>query len=183
MLEDNLCSSNLDQSLVKAFPLAQFAATYWYRHYQDTVDPAPGLDCLVKLFQHRQLFATWVKLYDIDKFWKTDIDYSRLLFTIATPVYYASLLGLDRALFELIGKEQAGSVTTDVNAQGGRYPNALQAASSRGHEKVVQILLEKGADVNVQGGRYGNGLQAASDGGYEKVVQMLLEKGAKWAKF
>lgn len=32
----------------------------------------------------------------------------------------------------------------DVNAQGGRYDNALYAASSRGHEKV-KILLSKGA--------------------------------------
>jgi ankyrin repeat protein len=36
----------------------------------------------------------------------------------------------------------------EVNAQGGGYGNALQAASEGGHEKVVQILLEKGAEVN-----------------------------------
>jgi ankyrin repeat protein len=37
----------------------------------------------------------------------------------------------------------------DVNAQGGRYGSALQAASSEGHDKIVQLLLDKGADVNV----------------------------------
>ena len=31
-----------------------------------------------------------------------------------------------------------------------------------GHDKVVQILLDRGADVNAQGGFYGNALQAAS---------------------
>lgn len=31
----------------------------------------------------------------------------------------------------------------DVNAQRGRFGNALQAASQRGHEKVVQLLMEK----------------------------------------
>jgi hypothetical protein len=31
----------------------------------------------------------------------------------------------------------------EVNAQGGGYGNALQAASSRGHEKVVQILQKR----------------------------------------
>ena len=31
-----------------------------------------------------------------------------------------------------------------------------------GHDKMVQMLLEKGADVNAQGGYYGNALQAAS---------------------
>ena len=38
----------------------------------------------------------------------------------------------------------------DVNAQGGRYGNALQIASSRGYEQVVKILLDKDADVNAQ---------------------------------
>jgi ankyrin repeat protein len=32
----------------------------------------------------------------------------------------------------------------DVNAQGGYYGNALQAASYQGHEKVVELLLGKG---------------------------------------
>jgi ankyrin repeat protein len=32
----------------------------------------------------------------------------------------------------------------DVNAQGGYYGNALQAASDEGHDSVVTLLLEKG---------------------------------------
>ena len=38
----------------------------------------------------------------------------------------------------------------DVNAQGGYYGNALQAASFEGHKKVVQMLMDAGADVNAQ---------------------------------
>ena len=33
----------------------------------------------------------------------------------------------------------------DVNAQGGEYGNALQAASAGGHEAVVRLLVDKGA--------------------------------------
>ena len=33
----------------------------------------------------------------------------------------------------------------DVNARSITYGNALAAASSRGHEKVVQLLLDNGA--------------------------------------
>jgi ankyrin repeat protein len=34
----------------------------------------------------------------------------------------------------------------EVNAQGGEYGTALQAASRGGHEKVVQMLLVAGAE-------------------------------------
>ncbi|THU90826.1 hypothetical protein K435DRAFT_248533, partial [Dendrothele bispora CBS 962.96] len=61
---------------------------------------------------------------------------------------------------------------------GGEYGNALQAASSQGHESVVRLLLERGADVNVQGGKYGYALQAASSQGHESIVKLLLERGA-----
>ena len=57
------------------------------------------------------------------------------------------------------------------------YGNALQAASYNGDEKLVELLLDKGADVNAQGGDYGNALYAASVGGHE-VVELLLGRGA-----
>ena len=72
-----------------------------------------------------------------------------------------------------LGVEVLLELGATVNAQGGRYGNALQAASYRGHDKIVQMLLDKGADVNAQGGTYGNALQAASSGGHDKIVQML----------
>ena len=58
------------------------------------------------------------------------------------------------------------------------HGTTLQAASLGGHEKIVQMLLNKRADVNAQGGEHGNALQAASSRGYQKVVTMLLENGA-----
>jgi ankyrin repeat protein len=38
----------------------------------------------------------------------------------------------------------------DVNAQGGRYGNALQAAASEGRQETVKLLLDYGADVTIQ---------------------------------
>ena len=80
------------------------------------------------------------------------------------PVYYVSFLGLDQALHDLISIEQLEGTTIpallpastsstfkNINAQGGVHGDALQVASYRGHEKVVQMLLDKGADVNAQG--------------------------------
>ncbi|CAN9393024.1 unnamed protein product [Alternaria alternata] len=66
----------------------------------------------------------------------------------------------------------------DVNAQGGRYGNALQAASAKGHEQVVKTLLKAGANVDAQSEDYGNSLQAASYEGHELIVKMLLENKA-----
>jgi ankyrin repeat protein len=66
----------------------------------------------------------------------------------------------------------------NVDAQGGRYGNALQAACYAGHYEIVQTLLEQGANVDARGGRYGNALQAACYAGHYEIVQTLLEQGA-----
>lgn len=50
---------------------------------------------------------------------------------------------------------------------------ALCAASGRGHNQVVQMLLASGATDAA-----GEALSAASDSGYDQIVQMLLDKGA-----
>ncbi|KAJ7718038.1 ankyrin repeat domain-containing protein [Mycena olivaceomarginata] len=68
----------------------------------------------------------------------------------------------------------------DVNAQGGRYGNALQAAVSQGHDKIVQVLVDKGEDVNTQGGEYGNALQAAASGGHDKTVSDVNAQGGEY---
>ncbi len=51
-----------------------------------------------------------------------------------------------------------------INAQGGEFSNALQAASERGYLDIIQVLLERGADINAQGGSYGNALRPLSYG-------------------
>ncbi|KAF8242778.1 ankyrin, partial [Wilcoxina mikolae CBS 423.85] len=66
----------------------------------------------------------------------------------------------------------------DVNAQGGYYGNALQAAADNGHDTIIHLLLTAGADVNAQGGHYGNALQAAADNGHDTIIRLLLTEGA-----
>jgi ankyrin repeat protein len=66
----------------------------------------------------------------------------------------------------------------DVNAQGGRYNNALLAALENGHTEIATLLVDKGADVNAQGGRYDNPLLAALERGYTEIATLLLHKGA-----
>ncbi|KAF3162229.1 hypothetical protein TWF751_010812 [Orbilia oligospora] len=88
----------------------------------------------------------------------------------------------------------------DVNANGGEFGTALQAAAALLRRpygfryatltKIIEMLLDAGADVNVQGGVYGNALQAAvatiadvDAYGDERelaknVIMVLLEAGA-----
>ena len=54
---------------------------------------------------------------------------------------------------------------------------ALCAADLRGHEKVVQLLVEKGADLCVEGYFYKRAVREAARGGYKNLVlQLLVEK-------
>lgn len=70
--------------------------------------------------------------------------------------------------------------SVDVNAQGGRYGTALQAASyHQANMLILQHLLDHGANVNAQGGKYGTALQAASRIGNIHNVLFLLGKGAE----
>jgi ankyrin repeat protein len=68
--------------------------------------------------------------------------------------------------------------SANVNAQGGDFGNALQAASFNGHMTIIQLLIEHGAHVDVHGGEYGSALQAASFHGHIDIIQLLIQQGA-----
>ena len=63
----------------------------------------------------------------------------------------------------------------DINAQSGKWGNALCTAIHNGDDKLVQILLDKGADINTQS-NYRSALGAASLRNNNKMMQMLLDK-------
>ncbi|OGE51628.1 hypothetical protein PENARI_c012G07984 [Penicillium arizonense] len=153
------------------FPLAQYCASYLLVHARPAETEKDVMDALSKFFFERgQAYTAWGKLFDPDRPWH---DEPFRCHPMATPFYYASLAGLQRTV-RLFAENGAG-----VSAQGGRFGNALQAASSEGHKEVVQLLLEKGAEINAQDGYHGTALQAASYGGYQEIVQLLLDQGAE----
>ena len=61
-----------------------------------------------------------------------------------------------------------------MNAQGGYYGNALQAASYGGHDAIAKLFINKGVDVKIQGGHYGNALQATFYPGHEAMAKLLI---------
>ncbi|KAK1536059.1 hypothetical protein CPAR01_09601 [Colletotrichum paranaense] len=67
----------------------------------------------------------------------------------------------------------------NINMTGGLFSTALQAATSQGKTKGVELLLQKGADTNIRGGKYRSALNAAIFKGYWDLVEILLDAGAK----
>ena len=59
-----------------------------------------------------------------------------------TLLYYIFLIGLLHTVNSLVEKE------IDVNIKSGIYSNPLYAASLIGYDKVVQLLLDRGANFN-----------------------------------
>ncbi|KAF8521042.1 hypothetical protein JB92DRAFT_2677432, partial [Gautieria morchelliformis] len=144
-------------------PLCSYAAKYWIRHTQPDNDDDPTLRRLITdhLQPESTVYSTWLELC-----------YPHWYLRNRALIYYMSEAGLTIVSRELL---ENGA---DINAQGGEYGNALQAASFSGHQPTIELLLEKGADVNAQGGNYGNALQAALSQGHHTIMQLLLEKGA-----
>lgn len=66
----------------------------------------------------------------------------------------------------------------NVDAQGGIYNTALQAAAYSGQTASIRLLLDKKADCNMRGGKYGSALNAAIISGWWDIVEILLKAGA-----
>ena len=168
-------SESLDINLKVSSPLANYAAEHWISHTHSsgkirTQSPV-GFALMMKLLTDKDAaFLNWVRLCNVDEWNSRKLQIRRD--QIAKPLYYASLAGLTEASYDLL------EMGADVNAQGGRYGNALQAAVDGGNEAIAKVLIEKGANANAQGGYYGNALQAASMRGHGTIAQLLIEKGA-----
>ena len=183
--EPGLSNGRLGEEKLTQFPFAIYAATFWHHHYKTSTQPVDGASflehLLLKLFQCPKSFRTWVILRNVEEFGRTNFfDFDVELRQTASPLYYASLLGLDGIVRGLLNLHQDDPTKLNylVNADIGFIGNALHAAAERGYDKVVQMLLDAGADLKLQGKGCGNALQLASRGGHEKVVQMLLDAGA-----
>jgi hypothetical protein len=159
------------------FPLARYAAKYWTQHaqYAEADMNTIHLLSMELLLQRKDAYLNWIRLFNPDMPWREpgiSMSLENNWKSVPSPLYYVSLTGLVESARVLL------EYGADVNAQGGLYGTALQAASCGGHDGVVQRLLENGADVNSRGGLHGTALQAASTWGHDGVVQRRLENGA-----
>ncbi|CAN9201723.1 unnamed protein product [Alternaria alternata] len=164
----------LEEETLQMSALARYSAEFWSSHLRKTGDEIEQVSQLTMglLTREEPAYLNWLRLHDSDRPWE-EPNLEKSDDNIPMPLYYAALLGISTVTRLLL---DAGA---EVNAQGGEYGNALQAASAGGYEQVVKTLLYTGAEVNAQGGVYGNALQAASAVGHEQVVKTLLNTGAE----
>ncbi|CUS12931.1 unnamed protein product, partial [Tuber aestivum] len=116
-----------------------YSARYWFVYAKSIEDtaPTPLCDAAVKVLE---LGTGWLDVYDPD-----DPDrYEPPGSDVYPPaIYYSSLLNLVIVCKLLVGRKED---TVNVNAPGGSYGNALQAAACRKNVSIVRLLLERGAE-------------------------------------
>lgn len=158
------------QNLLQKFPFLRYSARYWYDHVLVDEIQKELKDLIIQLFHPNEgcIFSNWLRIWDPD----SEQEMSDKL-TRPGQLYYSSMLGLIDVVQLLLDKG------AEVNAEGGEYGNALQAASRNGHEAVVRLLLDKGAEVNALGGFFDTALRAALLGSHQAVIRLLLGEGAR----
>ncbi|KAF4767316.1 hypothetical protein HAV15_009702 [Penicillium sp. str.  len=152
--------------------LAEYSARYWVDHCRPTETEDEVLESVLRFFlQRSEAYTTWLNLFDPDQPGRGEPQ-DRRIYKIGTPLYYSSLLGLQRIAEVLLAKG------ADINTPGGRCGNALNGALDGGHEGVAHLLLANGADINVPADELqGTALQYASIGGHRGIVELLLARG------
>jgi ankyrin repeat protein len=165
----------LTAELYEASALTDYSAEFWTAHFQKTRDGDEDMSLLaVDLMSAKSsTFANWISVFDPDDplymypvFWQKDPE------DLATPLYYAALLGLTTIAKLLLQQD------VDINARGGRRGNALHAALDEGHLAVVKLLVKAKANVNDRGGQYQSVLHLALDLADVAVVKLLIDAGA-----
>jgi ankyrin repeat domain-containing protein 50 len=159
------------------FPLMRYACRCWHLHLNgiaDAILTASGIETLVlELLTTREKFQAWLMVHSPDGYYIEDggsgNDGNGRKY--GSPIYFAAFLGLHTCLDHLFKKGH------DVNAQGGTFGTALQAAVAGRQVTVFDHLLNLGADPHIQGGMYGNVLGACAAKGLRKYVTRLLKEG------
>ncbi|RLL95993.1 hypothetical protein CFD26_106093 [Aspergillus turcosus] len=146
------------------FPLAEYSAKYWADHARSVETERDISERILNFLNDQsQVFEVWSGLFGEDRW------ISR---KIPTPLYFASLAGLQHTVQLLLEKG------ADVNAKDDQFDNALRAACSQGHKAIVRLLLDSGAALNVEAHFYDSPLVVACSTGNTEVVQLLLDRCA-----
>ena len=128
-------------------PLARYSAVCWATFARLSESHDKIVQELVQKLFLGEAYTQWLGIYHHDV---PDLDQDKNAYP--KPIYYAALEGLQQSAVGLI------ACNANVNTTGGFHGSALHAASSHGHERIVQLLLKEGADVNSRASFFGTAL-------------------------
>jgi ankyrin repeat protein len=169
---------NITRDSLTEFPLAEYAAEYWFEHARvDTVSKSLT-EGMKQLFDEtKPHFSVWLWICDPFapgmKFHRTEMP---LRPAHGTPLHYAALCGLCDVVTGL------AIDLKDVNFQhcdGESTP--LYLSSQEGHIKFSRTLIELGANAAVQDKRGRTPLHEASSNGHLDIARVLVKHGANVA--
>jgi ankyrin repeat protein len=167
----------IDKERLSTFPLAFYAAQYWFIHAKHEGVTRRVQDAMERLFEPGNPYlAAWIWIYNVDEEWnKKSIDMiaDRPSRPEATALYYAVACGLCRLAEYLISAHGE-----DVNARCGISGSPLHMASRRGHVDAVSLLIDHGANMNMTDDGRCSPLCRAFGGRHLDVMRLLLERGA-----
>ncbi len=120
-----------DQELYESMPFLEYSAQVWHIHFKRSGAGAP-LDLVTKLFTSTACFTSWLAIYDPDG----NPAETCMKREHASPLYYASLLGLHSVAKALLDRGAR------VDEGGGKHGDPFMAALSSGHEDVMRLFVD-----------------------------------------
>jgi Ankyrin repeats (3 copies) len=165
---------SVDRDSIESFPLARYAAQYWVKHARfGNVSSriADGMDCLFD--EDRRHFATWLWIYNEDRYGDGSLSTMRPSKPEAVPLYYAAHHGF-RDLAERLLARHPG----DLNAEGGNCMTPSYASFDGRHHDVFTLFVDHFPAVDIRIGWGYTPLHLAAGFGQLEVGQWLLGHGA-----
>lgn len=155
---------------LETFPLLEYACRFWYIHTNAILSEIEKpTDSILKLFLSETALISWIRVH-------IPVPGASFLFkelvNIATPLHYASTVGLDTVIPLLLEKG------ADVDAKTETGETALQLAAKNGHAAVASLLLDGGADVDSEDLLGKTPLYWAATRNDFLVVKLLLARNA-----
>ena len=161
-------------AVAKLSPLAGYAAEHWVVHAQFENVSLRLRQAMEYLFDpDRPHFTAWLQLHDVDidpNAESTLFEFTPILKSASTPLYYAALCGFQHPVEQLIVK-----YPQHVDAIGGYYMTPAVAALAGRSFRLAQLLHRSGSSVDPQGDFNKTPLHSAAYYGDVEMVQILLD--------
>jgi len=162
----------LTDDIYFASALARYSAEFWSDHLQKTGDGEEEMSRLAMslLLTEKHVLANSIRIFDPETHFS--YKYRSGEEPIATPLYYASFLGLTTITKLLLDQD------VDVNAQIGEHGSPLYAAVAGGHLAVVELLVNAKFDVNIEDQFGETALHRAINLDEKAIAKVLINAGA-----